>query len=116
MINEKYIRFDWAVKRMLRDKANFDVLEGLITVLLGEKITIEEILESEGNQEAIDVVPDIFMDSAEIEGDNRQSMGGGLDADKPERLLPTGRHQEDVVLLIDGMFVGNPAKERDFFL
>ena len=29
MINEKYIRFDWAVKRMLCDKANFDVLEGL---------------------------------------------------------------------------------------
>ena len=50
MINEKYIRFDWAVKRMLRDKANFDVLEGLITVLLGEKIKIDEILESEGNQ------------------------------------------------------------------
>lgn len=54
MINEKYVRFDWAVKRMLRDKANFDVLEGLITVLLGEKITIEEILESEGNQDAVD--------------------------------------------------------------
>ena len=54
MINEKYIRFDWAVKRMLRDKANFDVLEGLINVLLGEKITIEEILESEGNQDAVD--------------------------------------------------------------
>ena len=54
MINEKYIRFDWAVKRMLRDKANFDVLEGLITVLLGEKIKIEEILESEGNQETVD--------------------------------------------------------------
>ena len=54
VINEKYIRFDWAVKRMLRDKANYDVLEGLITVLLGEKITIEEILESEGNQEAVD--------------------------------------------------------------
>ena len=51
MINEKYIRFDWAAKRMLRDKANFDVLEGLITVLLGEKITIDEILESESNQE-----------------------------------------------------------------
>ena len=54
MINEKYIRFDWAVKRMLRDKANFDVLEGLITVLLGEKITIDEILESEGNQDTED--------------------------------------------------------------
>ena len=47
----KYIRFDWAVKRMLRDKANFAVLEGLITVLFGRKITIVEILESEGNQE-----------------------------------------------------------------
>ena len=50
-VNNKYIRFDWAVKRMLRDKANFAVLEGLITVLLNEKITISEILESEGNQE-----------------------------------------------------------------
>ena len=52
MINEQYIRFDWAAKRMLRDKANFDVLEGLMTVLIGEKVTIDEILESEGNQES----------------------------------------------------------------
>lgn len=50
-VHNKYIRFDWAVKRMLRDKANFAVLEGLITVLTGEKVTICEILESEGNQE-----------------------------------------------------------------
>lgn len=49
--SNKYIRFDWAVKRMLRDKANFAVLEGLITVLTGEKVTISELLESEGNQE-----------------------------------------------------------------
>ena len=28
---DKYIRFDWAAKRMLRDKANFGVLEGLMT-------------------------------------------------------------------------------------
>ena len=49
-VNEKYIRFDWAVKRMLRDKANFAVLEGLITVLTGEQVTIAEILESDGNQ------------------------------------------------------------------
>ena len=47
----KYIRFDWAVKRMLRDKANFAVLEGLVTVLIGTPIKILEILESEGNQE-----------------------------------------------------------------
>ena len=50
----KYIRFDWAAKRMLRDKANFGVLEGLITVLLDEPVHIEEILESEGNQDTGD--------------------------------------------------------------
>ena len=36
---------------MLRDKANFAVLEGLVTVLIGMPIKILEILESEGNQE-----------------------------------------------------------------
>ena len=50
-VSNKYIRFDWAVKRMLRDKANFAVLEGLITVLTGEQVTIAEILESEGRAE-----------------------------------------------------------------
>ena len=33
---DRYIRFDWAVKRLLRNKANFGVLEGFLTVLLGE--------------------------------------------------------------------------------
>ena len=37
---------DWAIKRLLRNKANFGVLEGFLTVLLGEKIQIMEILES----------------------------------------------------------------------
>jgi len=52
MGKDKYVRFDWAAKRMLRDKANFCILEGLITVLIGEDVRITEILESEGNQEA----------------------------------------------------------------
>lgn len=47
-----YIRFDWAMKRLLRDKGNFAVLEGLITTLLGEEITIKTLLESESNQES----------------------------------------------------------------
>lgn len=47
----KYIRFDWAMKRLLRDKANFGVLEGLLTTLLGEPIKIQKLLESESNQE-----------------------------------------------------------------
>lgn len=46
-----YIRFDWAMKRMLRNKANFGVLEGLLTTLLEEKITIRHMLESGSNQE-----------------------------------------------------------------
>ena len=47
---DRYIRFDWAIKRLLRQKANFGVLEGLLTVLLNEEVKIVEILESEGNQ------------------------------------------------------------------
>lgn len=50
MEKDKYIRFDWAIKRLLRNKANFGVLEGFLTVLLGEPIHIVEILESESNQ------------------------------------------------------------------
>ena len=48
---ENYIRFDWAMKRLLRNKANFSVLEGFLTTLLGEKIKIRNLLESESNQE-----------------------------------------------------------------
>lgn len=47
----KYISFDWAAKRILRDKANFGVLEGFLTVLLGEEVKIVELLESESNQD-----------------------------------------------------------------
>lgn len=46
-----YIRFDWAMKRLLRNKANFNVLEGLLTTLLKENIHIQKLLESESNQE-----------------------------------------------------------------
>ncbi len=45
------IRFDWAIKKLLRQKANFKVLEGFLSVLLKESILIERILESEANQE-----------------------------------------------------------------
>ena len=52
MGNNDYIRFDWAIKRILRDKANSGVLEGLMTVLLGQPVKIVEILESESNQDS----------------------------------------------------------------
>lgn len=51
---KKHIRFDWAIKRLLRQKANFDVLEGFLSELLKEDIVIKEILESETNKERAD--------------------------------------------------------------
>ena len=54
MQSNKYIRFDWAIKRLLRNKANHDVLEGFLSVLLGEDVKIVKFLESEGNQENSD--------------------------------------------------------------
>ena len=50
-MTKKLIRFDWAVKKLLRNKANFGILEGFLSELLFEDIRIEKILESEGNQE-----------------------------------------------------------------
>lgn len=47
----KLIRFDWAMKKMLRDKANFVVLEGFLSVLLEQKIKIKTILSSQSNKE-----------------------------------------------------------------
>ncbi len=51
---KKHIRFDWAAKKMLRDKKNFDILEGFLSELLKEDIKIEGLLESESNQEEED--------------------------------------------------------------
>jgi predicted transposase/invertase (TIGR01784 family) len=50
-MSKKLIRFDWAVKKLLRNKANFVVLEGFLSELLFEDIKIQRILESESNQE-----------------------------------------------------------------
>lgn len=48
-----FVRFDWAMKRLLRNKSNFVVLEGFLSSLFEEKITICHILESESNKEDI---------------------------------------------------------------
>lgn len=44
------VRFDWFIKYMFRDKSDFDILEGFLSELLYEDVTILEILESESNQ------------------------------------------------------------------
>lgn len=50
-MQRKLISFDWAIKRILRSKANFEILEGFLSELLKEDITILEVLESESNQD-----------------------------------------------------------------
>ncbi|MEA3241298.1 MAG: Rpn family recombination-promoting nuclease/putative transposase [Pseudomonadota bacterium] len=51
MSQRKLISFDWAMKKLLRSKANFGILEGFLSELLKDNIKILEILESESNKE-----------------------------------------------------------------
>jgi predicted transposase/invertase (TIGR01784 family) len=45
------IRFDWAIKHILRNKANFDILEGFLSAVMREDVQVVRLLESESNQE-----------------------------------------------------------------
>lgn len=42
-----YISFDWAMKRLLKQKANHVILEGFLSELLRQKITISTLLDTE---------------------------------------------------------------------
>ncbi|WP_305766821.1 Rpn family recombination-promoting nuclease/putative transposase [Candidatus Epulonipiscium viviparus] len=46
------IRFDWAIKTVLRNKSNFDILGAFISDLTNLDVQVEEILESESNQDS----------------------------------------------------------------
>ena len=46
----KLVSFDWAIKRLLRSKANFAILEGFLSELLKDDIRILKLLESESNK------------------------------------------------------------------
>lgn len=54
MQTKKLIRFDWAIKHLLRNKTNFEVLEGFLSELLHTDVKIESLLESESNQSSRD--------------------------------------------------------------
>ena len=49
ILKRELVSFDWALKHILREKANFVVLEGLLSELLSFDVLINDILESEGN-------------------------------------------------------------------
>ena len=48
---KQLIRFDWAMKRLLRNKTNFGILEGFLSELLQTDVVIVEILDAESNKE-----------------------------------------------------------------
>jgi len=41
---KKHIRFDWAIKRLIRNKADFGILEGFLSELIGEDISKKELI------------------------------------------------------------------------
>jgi predicted transposase/invertase (TIGR01784 family) len=49
--SRQLVSFDWAVKRLLRNKASFEVVEGFLSELLGQQVKITNVLESESNKE-----------------------------------------------------------------
>ena len=53
-MKNQLVRFDWALKKLLRNKANFDILEGFLSELLLVDVKIEQILESESNKQSAD--------------------------------------------------------------
>lgn len=51
-MSQKLVRFDWAMKNLLRNKANYDIVEGFLCALLEDNsLQVIEILESESNKE-----------------------------------------------------------------
>jgi predicted transposase/invertase (TIGR01784 family) len=50
-VMQSLIRFDWAIKKLLRSNINYGILEGFLSELLNFDIKIVKILESERNKE-----------------------------------------------------------------
>ena len=46
-----HIRFDWALKKLLLNEANHIILEGFLSELLNQKLTIKILLKSKNNQQ-----------------------------------------------------------------
>ncbi|MDR3002176.1 MAG: Rpn family recombination-promoting nuclease/putative transposase, partial [Fibromonadaceae bacterium] len=48
------VSFDWAIKNLLRNKADYVILEGFLTTLLGKKIKIKSLPDSKSNKDSED--------------------------------------------------------------
>jgi predicted transposase/invertase (TIGR01784 family) len=76
------ISFDWALKRLLRQKANFEILEGFLSVLLKRDIVILNILESEAN--------------AEIEGQKINRVDLLVENEEKERIIIELQYSQEI--------------------
>ena len=47
--HESRLRYDWAIKRLLRDSANYSIINGFLSALLERPVAIQEVLEGESN-------------------------------------------------------------------
>ena len=52
-MKERLVRFDWAMKKLLRNKANYEILEGFLSELIGQDVIIQNILEIESNRQSV---------------------------------------------------------------
>lgn len=55
----QFVSFDWAMKKLLRSKANFDILEGFLSELLKEDVTIDYALKQVNVREGWQIFSDI---------------------------------------------------------
>lgn len=53
-MKNQLVRFDCDLKKLLRNKANFEILEGFLSELLKQDVRIEKFLECESNKEIAD--------------------------------------------------------------
>jgi methionyl-tRNA formyltransferase len=90
MKERTFISFDWAIKKVLRHKENFTVLEGFLSELLGFDIKIENILESEANKQQ--------------ESDKANRVDILVKSDKGELML--------IDVQYEGKFVGRKKKRK----
>jgi len=62
------VSFDYAIKYLLREKANFGITSGFLSELLKRKVEVTAILESEGNKYAPDKKTNRVDMKAQIDG------------------------------------------------
>jgi len=62
------ISFNWAIQGVLREKANFNILSGFFSELLGRRVEIQDLLESQSNADRVDDKTNNLDLKAKIDG------------------------------------------------